>query len=239
MSKKTVKQQNDKGRVATKGSRLWGLFWLLMLIIIDQVTKLVADVYFIDTVGGGDPVKGLAERIVLVPGMLELCISYNRGIAFSSFADADAWIKMAIVGGTALIMFILLIVFLKMDQRRSWLRVALVLIIAGGLGNFIDRVYYQVWDPASEAVIRDGVRDMVYLNVFFDFGVCNFADFFICIGAAMFVLGMLFLDTDALIPLGKYRALAKAADEKAEEKRELKAAAKAAKAAQKRQRKQK
>ncbi len=235
MSKKQVKQQNEGGRVATKGSRLWGLFWLLTLIIIDQVTKLVADVYFNETVSA----QGLADRIVLLPGMLELCISYNRGIAFSSFADADTWVKMAIVGGTALIMFILLIVFLKIDQRRSWLRFALVLIIAGGLGNFIDRVYYQVWDPATDAVIRDGVRDMVYLNVFFDFGVCNFADFFICIGAATFVLSMLFLDTDALIPLGKYKALAKAADEKAEEKRELKAAAKAAKVAERRKRKQK
>ncbi len=236
MSKKTVKQQNDGGMAATKGgSRLWGLFWLLMLIIVDQVTKLIADVYFNETVSA----QGLPDRIALVPGMLELCISYNRGIAFSSFANADSWIKMAIVGGTALVMFILLIVFLKIDKRRAWLRVALVLIIAGGLGNFIDRVYYQVWDPATDMAIRDGVRDMVYLNVFINFGVCNFADFFICIGAAIFVVGMLFFDTDALIPLGKYKAYAKAADEKAEEKRELKAAAKAAKAAQRRQRKQK
>ena len=235
MSKKTVKQQNVGGMVAAKGSRLWGLFWLLMLIIVDQVTKLVADVYFNETVSA----QGLPDRIILVPKMLELCISYNRGIAFSSFADADALVKMAIVGGTALVMFILLIVFLKIDKRRAWLRAALVLIIAGGLGNFIDRVYYQVWDPATDMAIRDGVRDMVYLNVFIDFGVCNFADFFICIGAAVFVIGMLFFDTDALFPLGRYKVYAKEADEKAEAKRELKAAAKAEKVAKKRQRKQK
>ena len=225
MKKENCKKQKEM----KKGSSVVGLLFLFLLIIIDQVTKLVADVYFIDVLGGGDPAQGLAERIVLVPGMIELCISYNRGIAFSAFADADAKVKMAIVFGTAVLMFILLVAYLKTDKRRTWLRAALILIVAGGLGNFIDRTFYQVWNPATDDLIRDGVRDMVYLNVFFDFGVCNFADFFICIGAAVFFISMIFCDTDALIPLGKYRKLAKEADEKAEAKHEAKVAAKAAK----------
>lgn len=166
---------------------------------------------------------------MIIPGMLELCISYNRGIAFSMFADVGTLEKMGIVLGTGVVMLILAIVYCKVDRRRTWVRCALILIIAGGLGNLIDRAYYQVWDPATDALIRDGVRDMVYLNVVMDFGVCNFADFFICIGAAVLILSLIFFDQDAIFPLGKYKALSKEAEEREEAKKAAKQAKKQAK----------
>ena len=42
-----------------------------------------------------------------------------------------------------------------------------------------------------------------------DFTVCNFADFFIVGGAIFLILSLLFLDRDAMFPVGKYKALAK------------------------------
>ena len=61
------------------------------------------------------------------------------------------------------------------------------------------------------------------LNIIFDFGVCNFADFFITGGAVLLVLALLFFDTDAIFPVGKkYKALAKEAEEKAEQKKKEK-----------------
>ena len=72
----------------------------------------------------------------------------------------------------------------------------------------------------------DGVRDMVRLKIFmFDFGVCNFADFFIVGGAITLMVAMLFFDAGALCPLTKkYKALSKeymeAEERKQEEKRE-------------------
>ncbi len=221
------KQINEQKKMKTHAPILWGLFWLFLLIIIDQVTKLVADVYFIDMLGGGDPLKGISERMVLIPGMLELCISYNRGIAFSSFSDVGAPVKIGIIVGTGVIMLVLAIAYCKIDRRRTWVRCALILIVAGGLGNLIDRAYYQVWDPATAGVIRDGVRDMVYLNVVMDFGVCNFADFFICIGAAVLIASLIFFDQDALLPVGKYKKMAKEAAQKEEQKKAEKQAKKA------------
>ena len=198
-----------------KGSRLWGILLFLVLLFVDQVTKILADVYFVEIAPN--------ESIKIIPGMLELCISYNRGIAFGSFSTSSEWVKIAIVVGTALMMVALALIYWKIDKRRSLLRLALVLIIAGGIGNFIDRVYYRVWDPMSAGIIRDGVRDMVRLNILIDFGICNFADFFISVGAVLLVLSLLFFDTDALIPLGKkYRALAKESEEKAQAKKENK-----------------
>lgn len=197
---------------------LWGLFWLLVLLLVDQVTKIVADVYFIDIAGNG---VGSGQPIAIIPGMLELCISYNRGIAFSSFSDASETLKIGIVVGTGVMMLVLAAIYCKVDVRRVWLRCALILVIAGGIGNFIDRMYYQVWDPASASPIgiRDGVRDMVYLNIIFNFGVCNFADFFICIGAVVLMLALVFFDQDAIWPLGKYKALSKEAEARAEAKK--------------------
>ena len=224
MSKQTNEQTIKQAK--THAPIVWGLFWLFLLIIIDQATKLIADVYFIDILGGGDPVKGSSQRIQLIPGMLELCISYNRGIAFSSFADAGMTLKIGIVAGTGVMMLALILVYCKVDRRRTWVRCALILIVAGGLGNLIDRAYYQIWDPSTAGVIRDGVRDMVYLNVVMDFGVCNFADFFICIGSAVLIASLIFFDQDALLPLGKYKALAKEAAEKEEQKKARKQAKK-------------
>ena len=90
-----------------------------------------------------------------------------------------------------------------MDKRRRFMKIAIILIVAGGIGNLIDRVYYRVWE--AEAIF--GVRDMVDLSRF-GFAVCNFADFFISFGAVGFLLSFLFFDKDALFPVGKYRRMA-------------------------------
>ena len=213
MANKGLLQEEKSG---LKGSRLWGVLLFLGLLFIDQITKIVADVYFVEIAGANETIK-------IIPGMLELCISYNRGIAFGSLASSSEAIKIAIVIGTAVVMLALSFVYWKIDKRRTLLRIALVLIVAGGIGNFIDRVYYQIWDPSTAGLVRDGVRDMVYLNILIDFGVCNFADFFISIGAVILLLSLLFFDMDALFPIGKkYRALAKESEEKSRAKKEKK-----------------
>ena len=203
---------NKEVKTSMKGSRWFGVLLFLILIIVDQLTKLFADVYFND-------IAGAPSKIVIIPNVIELCISYNRGIAFSGLADADQWVKIAIVAATGVLMAVFSIFYFKMDKRRTLIRLAIVLVVAGGVGNLIDRVYYRVWDPTTAAVIRDGVRDMVRVNIIFDFGVCNFADFFIVGGAILLILSLLFFDRDAIFPVGKYKILAKEAEEKEEAKK--------------------
>ena len=221
-----VEKKNNENK-GIKPSWVWGALLFLVLILIDQVTKAVADVYFAEF--------AKSNKIVVIPNMIELCMSYNRGIAFSMFSSSDIRVKMAIVLSTGVMMIAIAFLYFKIDERRTWLKVALVLILAGGIGNLIDRVYYQVWDPASyNGGFRDGVRDMVRLKIVFDFGVCNFADFFICGGAAVLFVAALFFDSYAYFPLGKYKALAKEAEErdtlKEEERKAKKQAKKLAKA---------
>ena len=97
------------------------------------------------------------------------------------------------------------------------MRTSFVFIVAGGVGNLIDRLYYQIWIPSEF-----GVRDMVQIDFgglfgfdnFLNFGICNFADFFIVGGAIALLLAFIFFDRDAFLPLGKYKALAKEEEER-------------------------
>mgnify|MGYP003309768599 CR=1 FL=1 len=198
--------QGQKNSKPLAGSNLWGVLLFFLLILIDQLTKVFADVMFIDE-------NGNQRMIELIPGLVNLTITYNRGISFGIGATAGMGTKIAVVAMTGVVMLGLAIAYFKFDKRRTFLRWAMVFIVAGGVGNLIDRVYYQVWDPATDALIRDGVRDMVDISAL-GFGVCNFADFFITGGAVALMLACLFFDTYAYLPVGKYKALQEEAEEK-------------------------
>ncbi len=186
-----------------KGSCLWGILLFFVLLLVDLVTKAAAEEYFTR--------PDAPEKIDVIKGWISLRITYNRGIAYGVGYDAKTWIKLLVIAATAALMLVLAIVYFRLDKRRSWARIALVLVVAGGVGNLIDRVFYRIWDPTTavlDPLVADGVRDMVDLSKF-GFAVCNFADFFISIGAVLLVLSMLFFDKDAIFPVGKYRGMAK------------------------------
>ena len=207
--------QGKKNSKSLTNSNLWGILLFFLLILIDQLTKAFADVIFIDE-------NGRQTMLELIPGLVNLTITYNRGISFGIGATADMGTKIAVVAMTGVVMLGLVIAYFKFDKRRTFLRLAVVFIVAGGIGNLIDRVYYQVWDPATDALIRDGVRDMVDISAL-GFGICNFADFFITGGAVALMLACLFFDTYAYLPVGKYKALQQEAEEKEQMLKEEKA----------------
>lgn len=194
-----------------KDSHIWGILLFFVLLLIDQLTKFWADAYF--------SAPDAPETIKIIPGWIELCQHYNKGIAFSGLHNAPAWVKILLIIGTGALMAVFSVFYFKMDKRRTFLRWSIVFVVAGGVGNLIDRLYFKMWLPDAPF----GVRDMVTVNFqIFDFGVCNFADFFISAGAVMLVIAIAFLDKDAFVPLGKYKALA----EEAEKEREAKEKAK-------------
>lgn len=197
MSRKVKKEKKIS---PLKGSNLWGLLLFGILLLVDMLTKLFADAYFSQ--------PSAPKQVDIIPGWISLRIAYNKGIAYGMGSNSPTWAKIAVVVVTGLLMVGLSILYFKLDKRRSWMRMALVFVIAGGVGNFIDRVYYQVWDVNAAY----GVRDMVDLSRF-GFAVCNFADFFISGGAVALVLSLLFFDKEALFPVGKYKALAQEGQE--------------------------
>jgi signal peptidase II len=210
MANKCIENKKDGGVYSLKGSILWGILLFFVLIFVDQLTKILADAYFSQ--------EDAPAKIVFIPGWINFCITYNRGISYGMGTNAPEWLKIGVIAATGVLMTVFAVFYFILDKRRSLLRLALVFVVAGGVGNLIDRVYYQVWDVNT----LYGVRDMVDLSRL-GFAVCNFADFFICGGAVMLVLALLFFDKDAMYPMtAKYKALAKEAEADEEKKTEEK-----------------
>ena len=92
--------------------------------------------------------------------------------------------------------------FSKFGNKRGskWLNVTIAIIIAGALGNFIDRLALK------------GVRDFIYVTFFANF---NVADIAITVGAIMLVVYVLFLDKDALFKIKKKDGAGENKDENA------------------------
>ena len=216
------KQKLIKEKYSTKGSSFWGILIFGLLLLVDMLTKLLADVYFNS--------EGAKPQIDIIPGWISLRMEYNPGISYGMGASAPEWVKLLVVIATAVLMAVFAVAYFRIDKRRYLLRIALVFIVAGGIGNLIDRVYYRVWELDASAVDK-GVRDMVDLSRF-GFAVCNFADFFITGGAVMLVLALVFFDRDAIWPMTeRYKILAKEHEEEQEAKKAAQKAAQVGEAA--------
>ncbi|MBQ9461153.1 MAG: signal peptidase II [Clostridia bacterium] len=134
-----------------------------VLVVIDQIIK-----YFI--------VQGLAPNgsMSVIDGLFSLTYVENRGVAFGMFQN-HVWI-FAVITSLLIGVFIWLIIKKKFTGKLFCISAALM--IGGGIGNLIDRIF------------RGFVVD--YLSLSFFPPVCNFADYCITIGAVLLVIVLLF-----------------------------------------------
>lgn len=142
----------------------------IVLIAADQGIKywaatVLKPVKVMDFIGFGD------VRI------LDLRYVENTGAAFSSFSGAR-WFLTALVS----VMLVALLIFvIKYKYKNAFFLISVAMVMAGGVGNLIDRV-------------RMGyVID--YLDVkLFDFAVFNFADVCVVLGAVFILIYMFFVE---------------------------------------------
>ena len=133
------------------------------VILVDQVSKLLVLAYLYE------------GEVAIIPNILHFTYVENRGMAFGLLADRRWIFLVASVIGIALVAL-----YLFKFTQRPLSRVALALIVGGGVGNMIDR-------------IRLGfVVDFIDFCAFdFWYWVFNVADAAVCVGAALFVLDMI------------------------------------------------
>lgn len=136
----------------------------IILIVVDQLVKF--------WVRGNIPLGG---AIPFLPGFMELAYVQNTGMAFSMLSR-HTWLLTLL----SLAVSLALIWALWKDRLPHPLgRLSLSLILAGGVGNLIDRA------------LLGFVTDM-FATTFIDFAVFNVADICVCVGGALLVLYALF-----------------------------------------------
>ncbi len=152
--------------------RLWTLFPAVLLIALDQWLKYLATVHL-----QGNP------AVPLIDGVFELLYVENPGAAFSILQNQ----RVFFIIFTGIVMLFLLTVLLSGRYRRHMLlNISFVLVLAGGIGNLIDRIVHGV------------VIDYLYLK-WIDFPVFNFADCCLVIGAILMLIFFFFVYEDTSI----------------------------------------
>lgn len=138
---------------------------MAVLLGLDQLTKYLAILHLKDN-----------TALVLIDGVLELNYLENRGSAFGMLQNQKFFILFVGVVFLAVILFLLW----KLPEKKKFYSVHLLLsaIVAGGLGNMLDRFRF------------DYVVDFISF-VLIHFPIFNVADCYIVV--ATIVLFILFL----------------------------------------------
>ncbi|MBE6693212.1 MAG: signal peptidase II [Ruminococcaceae bacterium] len=145
--------------------------WLIVIalcVFADQLTKYIA-VMFLRPV----------DTVPIIKDVLHLTYVENPGAAFGMLKD-NRWIFMII----SVVAIAAMLVYLVRRTSTSKLEgFAISLIVSGGIGNMIDRVFLEY------------VVDFVDFRLI-NFAVFNVADSFICIGAGLLILHVILLTVE-------------------------------------------
>lgn len=160
-------------KVASKGLWVWYSVALVVLVL-DQVTKFWAEA----ALGGGET--------VVITSFFRLELAYNTGAAFSFLYDAGGWQRW-LLSGLALVVSVGIAIWIARlvagsGARRRWELLALSLILGGAIGNLYDRV-----------VLGHVVDFIVWHYQHYQWPTFNIADSAICVGAALLIYDMLFV----------------------------------------------
>ncbi len=161
------------------------LIAVILLVALDQVVKAL--------VRGLIP---LGTSVSFIPHILNLTYIRNTGAAFSSLEGKTFFLGIV----SALVSLVLIYMLAKPVVRHPVGRWIVTVVLAGALGNMIDRFFLGY------------VTDM-FQTVFINFAVFNVADIYVVLGViALAVYGVFFWDR--LEPKKDNAATEKAPEEK-------------------------
>lgn len=118
------------------------------------------------------------EYYNLIPNVISIASNGgNTGAAWGIFSGQTIWLILVSV-----IMIVALFVYNHFVQNKSVLYcLSFGFIIGGAVGNLVDRIAFQY------------VRDFIFLDFMPTFPVFNLADSFLCVGAVLLAIHILFL----------------------------------------------
>lgn len=144
-------------------SAILAIICSVLVVAVDQISKYLVITQM-------EP-NQIIENVI--PGIINFNrIPPNTGAAFGLFAG-QTWFLITV---TCLIMVICVAMLVRKTFDSKWMLWALCLVLSGGVGNLIDRIF------------RGGnVVDFLEF-AFFDFPVFNVADCAVCVGAGLIVV---------------------------------------------------
>lgn len=146
------------------------LIWIvtaLAVIIIDESTQWLVITYL-------KPINSYP----LWKDVLHLTYAENTGAAFGILKDSR-WVFI-IISSVAILGMIIFMIFQR--NKNILFLISAGMIIGGGIGNMIDRILY--------GYVVDFI-DFTLIN----FAIFNGADSFICIGAALLFIYIIFIES--------------------------------------------
>lgn len=146
-----------------------------LVVILDQGTKWWAELYL----------KSIGD-MPLIEGVLHFTYHRNPGAAFGILSDAR-WVFLILT--TVIIAGIISYLIITREQKKHiLLSSSLALILGGGIGNMIDRIFYG-------ASLFDGkVIDFINFELI-DFAIFNVADSAVCIGEVLLIIYIIFFES--------------------------------------------
>ena len=146
---------------------LKALIGVILLFALDQWTKYMVLFH----------VKPLGS-IPLIPGVFSFTYHENRGAVWGIM---QGQIPVLIVT-TVIILAVVLWIYSRIPDTKKyrWLHFIAVLVIAGAIGNFIDRLF------------RRYVVDFIYFELI-DFPIFNVADMYVVIAAFLLIFVSIFV----------------------------------------------
>lgn len=138
----------------------------VLLVFLDQYTKSLAVRYLMGNDG-----------ITIIEGVFRFKYLENRGAAFGMLQNQQIFFVVM----TILVLCVFGYLYFKIPAGRRFLPLeyTIILLIAGAIGNFIDRVS------------NNYVVDFLYFELI-DFPIFNVADCYVTIAMALFIFLILF-----------------------------------------------
>lgn len=153
-----------------KANYIFAIAGFLILLALDRFTKYLAVTGLKDTPG-----------IDIIPGALRLEYLENTGAAFGVMQGMQSILLVV----TVVVLLGILYIYIRIpaDRKYLFLRIIAVFIIAGAIGNMIDRFLYNY------------VVDFIYFSLI-DFPVFNVADCYITLSVLLLFILILFYYKD-------------------------------------------
>lgn len=134
----------------------------LVVLAADQLSKIYVAANFT-----------MARSYEFIPGIIDITYIHNDGGAWGMLGGYT-WLLLSLSCVIILVCVALLLKYGVRDKLMFW---AIILILSGGIGNMIDRIF------------RGGnVIDFLHFEFMPDFPVFNIADCAICVGAGLLLL---------------------------------------------------